>query len=260
MNDCSTTKPVVVGIDGSAAAIAAAKWGIKEAIIRDVPLRLVCVTKSKHPSSDDYYRDIHHAQESLRAARAAVDAAETYVEVETAILDGPPGTVLVEESRDAALICVGSVGIGHYARSILGSTAAELAERAHCSVAVIRPPAASSQHGIDWVVVGVHDKPEDDAVVEYALSEAELRRAPVLMLGNDDGLEQRVKQCTQRHPGVHIYPITEGASVARFLKKHDERVQLAVIGGTEADQLAHIIGPHGHRLFNHAQSSTLIVR
>ena len=259
MNDRSTTKPVVAGIDGSAAAIAAAKWGIKEAISRDAPLRLICVTKSKHSSSEDYYRDIHHAQESLRAARAAVDATETYVKVETTILDGPPGAVLVEESHDAALICVGSVGIGQYARSILGSTAAELAEKAHCPVAVIRPPAGRSQQG-DWVVVGVHDKPEDDAVVEYALAEAELRRAPVLMLGNDDGLEQRVKQCTQRHPGVHIYPITEGASVARFLKKHDERVQLAVIGGTEADQLAHIIGPHGHRLFNHAQSSTLIVR
>jgi len=59
---------------------------------------------------------------------------------------------------------------------------------------------------------------------------------------------------------VRIYPVTEGACVARFLKKHDERVQLAVIGGAEADQLAHIIGAHGHRLFNHAQSSTLIVR
>lgn len=260
MTDSHTAKPVVVGIDGSAPSIAAAEWGIKEAITRDVPLRLVCVMKSKHPSSDDYYRDMHHAEESLRFAQAAVDAAGTYVKVETAIIDGPPGAVLVEESRDAALLCVGSVGIGQYARSILGSTAAELAEKAHCPVAVIRPRGFQSQQDIDWIVVAVNDKPDNDVVVEFALTEAELRRAPVLMLGNRDGLEHRVKQYSQRHPGVHIYPITEGACVARFLKKHDERVQLAVIGATEADQLAHIIGPHGHRLFNHAQSSTLIVR
>lgn len=260
MFDSRTAKPVVVGIDGSATSIAAAEWGIKEAIARDVPLRLICVMKSKHPSSDDYYRDIHHAEESLRFAQAAVDAAGTFVKTETAILEGPPAAVLVEESRDAALICVGSVGIGQYARSILGSTAAELAEKACCPVAVIRPRGFPSSHDIDWIVVAVTDKPDSDAVVETALTEAELRRAPVLMLGNRDGLEQRAKQCGQRHPGVHIYPITEGACVAGFLKKHDERVQLAVIGATEAGQLAHIIGPHGHRLFNHTQSSTLIVR
>lgn len=260
MTDSHSAKPVVVGIDGSTPSIAAAQWGIKEAITRDVPLRLVCVMKSKHPSSDDYYRDMHRAEESLRFAQAAVDAAGTYVKVETAILDGPPSAVLVEESRDAALICVGSVGIGQYTRSILGSTAAELAEKAHCPVAVIRPQGFPSQQDADWVVVAVNDKPDNDVVVESALMEAELRRAPVLMLGNRDGLEQRVKKCSQRHPGVHIYPITEGACVAGFLKKHDERVQLAVIGATEAGQLAHIIGPHGHRLFNHAQSSTLIVR
>jgi hypothetical protein len=127
-------------------------------------------------------------------------------------------------------------------------------------VAVIRPRGFRSQHDIDWVVVAANDKPDNDVVVESALMEAELRRAPVLLLGNRDGLGQRVKQYNQRHPDVHIYPITEGACVARFLKKHDERVQLAVIGASEAGELAHIIGPHGHRLFNHAQSSTLIVR
>ncbi len=252
-----TAKPVVVGVDGSAATIAATNWGTEEAVSRDAPLRLVAVMKSKHPSNDDYYRDLHHAEESLRAA---VDAAGTRVDVETTILDGPPGAVLVEESRDAALICVGSVGINRYVRSILGSTATELAEKAHCSVAVIRPSGAPSQQGIDWVVVAVNDKPDNDRVVESALAEAELRRAPVLMLGDHSGPEQRVEQCTQRHPDVRIYPVTEGAGVTQFLKKHDERVQLAVIGATEADQLAHIIGPHGHRLFNHAQSSTLIVR
>lgn len=260
MKGSHTAKPVVVGVDGSAAALAAVQWGIEEAVVRNVPLHLVCVMKPKHLSSDDYQRDIHNAKESLRAAKALVDAAWTPVKVETAILEGPPGVVLVEESRDAALVVVGSVGIGQYSRSILGSTAAELAEKAHCSVAVIRPSGVRPGQGTDWVVVAVNDKPDNDRVVESALAEAELRRAPVLMLGNHDGLEDRVKQWAGRHRGVHIYPVTEGACVARFLKKHDERVQLAVIGGAEADQLAHIIGAHGHRLFNHAQSSTLIVR
>jgi Universal stress protein family. len=39
-----SSAPVVVGVDGSDAAINAAKWAIDEAISRDVPLRIVHVT------------------------------------------------------------------------------------------------------------------------------------------------------------------------------------------------------------------------
>ena len=115
------------------------------------------------------------------------------VKVETAILDGPPGPALVEESRDAEIICVGSVGIGRYARSILGSTATDLAEKAHCPVAIIRPPEEQPRHAINWVVVEVNEQPDNEAVVEVAIQEAKLRQAPVLAVGNGHGLEGRVE-------------------------------------------------------------------
>jgi nucleotide-binding universal stress UspA family protein len=260
MSDSGATTPVVVGIDGSAAAIGAAQWAIEEAISRNVPLRLVSVTKARHPSADDYYQDIHHAEESLRAAQAAVEATGKPVKVETAMLDGPPGAALAAESRDAEMICVGSVGIGRYARSILGSTAIELAENAHCPVAVIRPHDDEPRDAINWVVVAINDKHDNEAVVESALAEAKLRQAPVLIIGKRDGLDRDVEQWKQRHPDVHVYPVSDGADVARFLKKNDEMVQLAVIGGAEAGELAKIIGPYGHPIFHHAQSSALIVR
>ena len=192
MNDNHTASAVVVGIDGSPTAIHAAQWAIDEAISRSVPLRLVYVTKPKHPSADDYYEDIHHGEASLRAAQAAVEAAGKSVKVETAILDGPPGPALVEESRDAEIICVGSVGIGRYARSILGSTATDLAEKAHCPVAIIRPQEEQPRHAINWVVVEVNEQPDNEAVVEVAIQEAKLRQAPVLALGNGHGLEATV--------------------------------------------------------------------
>ena len=50
-------KPIVVGIDGSQAAITAAVWGIDEAISRAAPLRLVSVIKPTHPHPEDYERD-----------------------------------------------------------------------------------------------------------------------------------------------------------------------------------------------------------
>jgi nucleotide-binding universal stress UspA family protein len=95
MTDNHTPSSVVAGIDGSQTAIRAAQWAIDEAISRSVPLRLVYVTKATHPSADDYYKDIHHAEASLRAAQAAVEGIGKPVKVETATLTGPPGVALV---------------------------------------------------------------------------------------------------------------------------------------------------------------------
>ena len=50
----NSAKPVLVGVDGSAAAISAALWAIDEAVDRDVPLRLVYATGAPYPSSAPY--------------------------------------------------------------------------------------------------------------------------------------------------------------------------------------------------------------
>lgn len=176
-------KTIIVGIDGSHAAITAALWGVDEAISRAVPLRLVSVIKPTHPSPDDYDRDLAHAERSLREAQSAVEAAGKLVKIETDIPRGPAGPVLVEASRDAEMICVGSVGIGRYASSILGSTATELAEKAHCPVAVMRSKVDQPASDINWIVVRMTDAPDNEAVLEYAAREAKLRQAPILALG-----------------------------------------------------------------------------
>lgn len=87
-------KTIIVGIDGSHAAITAALWGVDEAISRAVPLRLVSVIKPTHPSPDDYDRDLAHAERSLREAQSAVEAAGKLVKIETDIPRGPAGPVL----------------------------------------------------------------------------------------------------------------------------------------------------------------------
>jgi nucleotide-binding universal stress UspA family protein len=266
MNDNHTRSAIVAGIDGSETAIQAAHWAIDEAISRNVPLRLVYATKPTHPSADDYYEDVHHAKASLRAAQDAIEATGKPVKVETAIVTGPSGGALIAESDDADMICVGSVGFGRYAQALLGSTATELAEKAHCSVAIIRPQEDHTRREINWIVVAINDEPDNEVVVEHAMQEAKLRQAPVLALGERarkatrDDLERKVQEWKRRYPDVHVYPVANDADVAHFMKKHDERVQLAVIGGSKANELAQIVGPYGHRIFHHAESSVLIVR
>jgi hypothetical protein len=158
------------------------------------------------------------------------------------------------------MICVGSVGIGRSARAILGSIATELAENAHCPVAIIRPQDEVPGDVVDWIVVAVTDEIDSESVVEHAMDEARLRQAPVLMLGKPDSLDDIVQQWKARYPDVHVYPVSDGADVARFLKKHDEWVRLAVIGGSRADEVMQILGPWGHPRFHRKAASVLVVR
>lgn len=260
MSESDSPLPVVAAIDGSDTAIRAALWAIDEAISRRVPLRLVCITKPTHPSADDYYADVHHAEDSIRAAKAAVEATRRPVKIETAVISGPPAFSLIEESESAQLICVGSVGIGRSAKAILGSIATELAEKAHCPVAIIRPQDEVPRDAVNWIVVAVTDEIDNESVVESAMEEAHLRQTPVLMLGDQNGLDEVVEQWQARYPGVHIYPVTDGTDVARFLKKHDEWVHLAVIGGSRAGDVMQILGPWGHPLFRHKAASVLVAR
>lgn len=93
--------PVVVGIDGSRAAIHAAEWAIDEAIDRNVPLCLVHVTRvvvSTKSFVDEYRIDKEYAETALRAAASAVKATGKPVKLDCIIRHGLAGDALVAES------------------------------------------------------------------------------------------------------------------------------------------------------------------
>ena len=269
-----TPLPVVVGIDGSQAAIRAAEWAIDEAVSREVPLRLVAVIPQQaEPAPLDAVGNIRmereYAETALRIASAAVTTSAQPVKVETAILRGGSVMALTAESRDAEMICVGSVGIGRVARALFGSTAAGLAEAAHCPVAIIRTRQHRPKPDSDLIAVAVNDSPGNDDVVKRAIKEAQLRHASVLALGvwrrdlgemPNDELDQRVCAWKQRYPSVQFHAIATRTGIADFLDVSDRRVQLAVIGGVDMDQVTRLVGPRSHPVLGHAECSVLITR
>jgi nucleotide-binding universal stress UspA family protein len=213
--------------------------------------------------------ELEYAETALRVASAAVAANPQPVKVETAVLRGDNAAALIAESRDAEMICVGSVGIGHVARAILGSTAADLAEGAHCPVAIIRSQQHRPKPDSPLIVVAVNDSPGNDRVVECAIKEAQLRHAPVLALGvwrqglgemARDELDRRVRAWEQRYPSVQFHAIATRTGIADFLDVSESRIQLAVIGGIDTDQLTDLVGPHSHPILGHAECSVLVVR
>lgn len=274
-------KPIVVGVDGSDASVDAALWAIDEAVDRNLPLRLVSVTGIPRPHTPEQTPspELEYAESALRMASSAVVETGKQVKLVTEILWNSPATALIVESREAALVCVSSVGIGAIARALLGSTAAAVAEGSHCPVAVIRPPSAAQG---SWVAVAVDTSRGDDAVIEYALHEARLRHSPLIAVGvgcnvfgvnTPEATTTRTREWAQRCPDIEIETVPTWSSLADYLvKDHDDLSRrhartdvttggpLAVIDSTEVSQLARLVGPHGDDLLHHARCSVLVVR
>jgi nucleotide-binding universal stress UspA family protein len=248
-------RSVVVGIDGSQAALDAATWAVTEAVSLGVPLRLVHVSAAKHacrPPGDT----VTCAEEALSALyRAEMTVQDTGrpVHIETAIVRGRPDCVLIEESRRAALVCVGSEGKGPCARVPLGSTAAALVKHAHCPVAIVRSGGAP-QTDTGWIAAVQNDEPNNDAVVHRAMEEGRLRRAPVLLI------DTRLDSWIRRYPDVHVRTVAARQRGMRRDENHSDSIQLAVVGSADAEHVARLIWPDYHPVLGNANRSVLLVR
>jgi nucleotide-binding universal stress UspA family protein len=272
MSNQDSSGPVVVGIDGSDAAIGAANWAVKEAIHQDVSLRLVHVVQavggsmaptSTYPAESDY------AESSLRAACLALEATGLPVKIDTAVLRGDVDSALIAESDNATLICVGSLGISRVASRVVGSTATTLAEHAHCPVAIIRRAEDGPLPEAGFIAVVVEDQPGNDEVMQWAMEEARVRRAPVLAMhvGNwrhfrigDEKFYRRLDHWLRRYPDVEVEVASTRLSATRYLTGYIGALQLVVIGFDHANRVAQLVGPHSLPILNHADCSVLIVR
>ena len=90
MRDFSSSSPVVVvGIDGSRSAVAAALWAVDEGVSRDIPLRLGCAVDPDNPSATgprDAARDLATAEEAAQYAYSAVESTDNPVKIEVEIV------------------------------------------------------------------------------------------------------------------------------------------------------------------------------
>ncbi|SER71329.1 universal stress protein [Lentzea albida] len=141
------TRPVVVGVDGSAASRAALEWAVDEARRRG------CRVDAVHAWHPDYGILIGPVpaevimamspQEMEKKARAGLDEAVRGfddVEIREVLVEADPRTALVDASRDADLLVVGNRGHGVLAEVILGSVSKYCVHHAACPVVVLREP------------------------------------------------------------------------------------------------------------------------
>ena len=237
---------VVIGVDGSAQARAAVSWAVAEARDRDLPLRLVAVV-------DDQTK-VHsqeQAQDALRLAFAAIEDQSGSVPFDEVVRCGSAPSVLLEESRSAAIICVGGA-FRHGAP--LGITATTLAERAQCPVAVIRSIDAFTVPDGGVVAVVLDDDPDNDAVVHQAMKEGRLRHATVRQI------DRRLNSWVRRFPDVHVDIVAAGKGPGTPDSHDRELPQLAVLGRRDAASVAGVVTPNCHPIVGYPDCSVLFVR
>ncbi|MFS8480243.1 MAG: universal stress protein [Micromonosporaceae bacterium] len=139
--------PVMVGVDGSDLSKRAVEFAFTEAGLRTVPLVAVHVywvrsVDHLEPPSDDLERKIEEAAEQLLADGIAEPAARhPEVQVERRLIHNLNTEYsMIEATRDAGLMVVGSRGRGGFTGLLLGSVSQALVHHAHCPVAVVHPP------------------------------------------------------------------------------------------------------------------------
>jgi nucleotide-binding universal stress UspA family protein len=182
MNESPTPRPIVVGIDGSKAAIRAALWAVDEAVSRDVPVRLLYAIEHRDTvaaDSEAAARELATAETAVRRAVTAIEATGQPVKIETEIVQGPPIGSLIGASAFAAMVCVGAVGLRQFRPVRVGDTAAALALSSQCPVAIICEPHNQPRQPVPRIVVEVDKSPDNDVLLGVAMEEARLRDATV---------------------------------------------------------------------------------
>lgn len=187
-----TPGSIVVGVDGSEHAARALDWATRQASLEHRPLALVHafhpVARTTLGALELEGVDRYELLRKLRhAARIALDEAidrvrelEPGITVRAHLVDADARQALVEASRTAHLLVVGSRGRGALVGLLLGSVSVAVSQLSDCAVVVCRPRDGDPvTHG---VLVGADGTPESAPVIDFAFRQASLRSVPVTVM------------------------------------------------------------------------------
>ncbi len=175
---------IVVGVDGSPTAEKALLWAAAEAERRGDRLVIAYAGDLELATQPGSYQAAQSGAALLVASRRLVSEIGLGCQIDTICRDQPAVALLSELGTRAALLVVGSHGMGRDGCSSLGSVAYGVTVHALCPVAVIgagspgAPAAATELRGP--VTVGVTANPTGVPALEFAFAEAALRRVPVV--------------------------------------------------------------------------------
>ncbi|GGL99424.1 universal stress protein [Glutamicibacter protophormiae] len=145
---------IVVGVDGSQQSKCALRWAEREAVRRGSVLNIVSaytIPVFAASSMDAGYSTLDDdlirggAEDIVRQARKELENSEATIR--TYIESGDPSGVLLDLSKDAELVVVGTRGRGGFVGRLLGSVSSALPAHAKCPTVVVPLAVAKELEG-----------------------------------------------------------------------------------------------------------------
>jgi nucleotide-binding universal stress UspA family protein len=289
---------ILVGVDGSAAALVAVRWAARDAALRNVPLTLVHAVDAPLPEwfEGTALAGSGHSQEQRAHDRieSAIKVAEESagecgpVQIDSKVFHSAAVPTLVDLSREAEMIVVGWRGHGGgLARSLLGSVSSALVHHAHCPVAVIREHNTIVANAARApVLVGIDGSSASEVATAIAFAQASRRGVGLTALHawmdprvsgsrklvqnakwdaelseEEETLAERLAGWHERYPEVSIRHRVEIGDPARWLIEASERAQLVVVGSHGCGWFSgRLLGSVGAAVVNRAKIPVIVAR
>ncbi|BBY41553.1 universal stress protein [Mycobacterium mantenii] len=289
---------VVVGIDGSAAALGAVRWAARDAALRDVPLTMVHVIDASLPEWFEVAALGSFCQWLERRARGFLDSAVKVaeestgdcgpVQIHSKVFRSATVPTLIDLSRQVEMVVVGYRGYGGVlVRSFLGSVSSGLVYHAHCPVAVIHDekPLISNVARAP-VLLGIDGSSASEAATAVAFDEASRRGVGLIALHawtdlritdfkeafpnfdwdvglstEEEMLGERLAGWQERYPEVGVRRRIEIGEPAHWLIEASEWAQLLVIGSHGRGGFAGMmLGSVGAAVVNRIKVPVIVAR
>jgi nucleotide-binding universal stress UspA family protein len=136
---------IVAGVDGSDSSLSALRWAIRQAGLTGAAVDAIAAWH--YPVSGYGYVPVGTGEDfdfEAITKKVLADAISSSLEpgsdvrVRSYVIEGNAAQVLIDASKGAELLVVGSRGHGGFTEALLGSVSQHCVHYAHCPVVVIR--------------------------------------------------------------------------------------------------------------------------
>jgi nucleotide-binding universal stress UspA family protein len=257
--------PVVVGVNGSSAGLAAVRLGAREAVARGRKLRVVHAFTWPDPrfgaQPQTYAQARREASRILDRAVAAAQRSTPGVRASGVLTDGQPIRVLMQQSRAAELLVLGDED--HHATESLpvDSVLYQVVSRAFCPAVVARGPRPPSGP----LLAAIDGSPESLSALHLAAEEAARRDTPVEVAhvitkrGGEQAGRRLLDEALAAVPELHdVRKRLLIGDPALILVRASRRARMVMVGPRGRDG-THLLGPVAEHLLRRGACPTLFV-
>ncbi|WP_328505444.1 universal stress protein [Streptomyces sp. NBC_00391] len=296
-------RTVTVGLDGSPESRAAAEWAAREARLRDLVLKIVHIWE---PAPDPIAQapllgSETHQHWTERIPREAADGIRLRhpgVEVTSEHVDGRPSEILVEATRNAELLVLGSRGLSGIGGFMVGSVGLAVVAHAECPVVLVRAlELAADEHEMDPagipsaatpfrpVVLGLDVESPNEELIEFAFAAAARRGTSLrvvhgwnpppyyayglaadlelhaeLTRRETTALTEVLRPWREKHPDVEVTEEPHYGTPGNHLVDASREASLVVVGRrVRRSPFGAHIGPVTHAVLHHSTAPVAVV-